>query len=151
MCHSGLPICSSLALAWLSLILQILTWRSLLRTAMWEQSLSFIYLFIFLRKISPELTSFANPPLFAEEDSARANIHAHLPLLYMWDAYHSMALPSSAMSAPGIQTSEPWAAKAERVRLTTAPLGQPQELVLFVITVSPVLSTVKAQWTSLWF
>ena len=26
------------------------------------------FLFIFLRKISPELTSAANPPLFAEED-----------------------------------------------------------------------------------
>ena len=35
-----------------------------------ESSLLFIYLFIyFLRKISPELTSAANPPLFAEEDS----------------------------------------------------------------------------------
>uniref|UniRef100_A0A9L0JF68 Phosphatidylinositol glycan anchor biosynthesis class F n=1 Tax=Equus asinus TaxID=9793 RepID=A0A9L0JF68_EQUAS len=42
------------------------------------------------RKISPELTA-ANPPLFAEEDWPRANIHAHLPLLYTWDAYHSMA------------------------------------------------------------
>ena len=27
-----------------------------------------LYLFTFLRKISPELTSNANPPLFAEED-----------------------------------------------------------------------------------
>ena len=40
--------------------------------------------------MSPELTT-ANPPLFAEEDWPRANIHAHLPLLYLWDAYHSMA------------------------------------------------------------
>ena len=40
------------------------------------------YLFI-LRKISPELTSTANPPLFAEEDQPLANIRAHLPLLYM--------------------------------------------------------------------
>ena len=46
--------------------------------------------FFFLRKISPELTA-ATPPLFAEEDQPWANIHAHLPLLYMWDAYHSMA------------------------------------------------------------
>ena len=44
----------------------------------------------FLRKISPELTA-ANPPLFAEEDWPWANIHDHLPLLYMWDACHSMA------------------------------------------------------------
>ena len=39
----------------------------------------------FLRKMSPELTA-ANPPLFAEEDWPWANICAHLPLLYMWDA-----------------------------------------------------------------
>ena len=45
----------------------------------------------FLRKISPELTSAANPPLFAEEDWPRPNIRAHLPLLSMWDACHSMA------------------------------------------------------------
>ena len=44
----------------------------------------------FLRTISPELTT-ANPPLFAEEDWPGANIHAHLHLLYTWDAYHSMA------------------------------------------------------------
>ena len=43
-----------------------------------------------MRKISPELTA-ANPSHFAEEDWPWANICAHLPLLYMWDAYHSMA------------------------------------------------------------
>ena len=47
--------------------------------------------FVFLRKINPELTSAANPPLFAEEDWPWANIRARLPLLYMWDACHSMA------------------------------------------------------------
>ena len=34
-------------------------------------------------------------------------------------------VPSGAMSAAGIQTSEPRAAKAERVHLTAAPPGQP--------------------------
>ena len=29
------------------------------------------------------------------------------------------------MSAPGIQTAEPWAAEAERANLTAAPPGQP--------------------------
>ena len=48
------------------------------------------FFFFFVRKISPELTS-ANPPLFAEEDWPWANIRAHLPLLYVWDAYHSIA------------------------------------------------------------
>ena len=47
--------------------------------------------FFFLRKISPALTSATNSPLFAEEDWPWANIHAHLPLLYMWDPCHSMA------------------------------------------------------------
>ena len=47
--------------------------------------------FFFCRKIRPELTSAANLPLFAEEDWTWANIRAHLPLFYMWDACHSMA------------------------------------------------------------
>ena len=34
-------------------------------------------------------------------------------------------LPIGAMSAPGIQTSEPQATEAEHVHLTTAPRGQP--------------------------
>ena len=29
---------------------------------------NFLFIYIFWRKISPELTSAANPPLFAEED-----------------------------------------------------------------------------------
>ena len=33
---------------------------------------------VFLRKISSELTSAPNPPLFAEEDWPWANIHAHV-------------------------------------------------------------------------
>ena len=61
----------------------------------------------FLRKISPELTSAANPPLFAEEQWPWANVHAHLPLLYMWDTYHSMALPSSTMLHPGSKPANP--------------------------------------------
>ena len=75
-------------------------------------------------KISPELTA-ANLPLSAEEDWPWANIHAHLPLLYTWDAYHSMALPSSAMSTPRIWTGKPLATKAECASLTAAPPGRP--------------------------
>ena len=57
-----------------------------------SSNLTSFVLFLFLfRKISPELTSTTNPPLFAEEDWPWANISAHLPLLYMWDACHSMA------------------------------------------------------------
>ena len=35
-------------------------------------------------------------------------------------------LPGDAMSAPGIRTGKPWAAKAERWHLTAAPPGWPQ-------------------------
>ena len=65
------------------------------------------FFFIFLRKISPQLTSATNPPLFAEEDWPWANICTHLPLLYMWDSFHNMAWQAVCRSAPGIQTSEP--------------------------------------------
>ena len=74
-------------------------------------------LFFFLRKISPELTSATNPPLFAEEDWPWANNHAHLPLLYMWDACHSMACQAvprphlgSGLASPGPpkQNVLPW-------------------------------------------
>ena len=68
----------------------------------------FFFTFNFLKKkISPELTSATNPLLFAEEDWAWANSHAHLPLLYMWDACHSMAWQLVHRSMPGIQTGEP--------------------------------------------
>ena len=63
------------------------------------------YLF-FLRKFSPELTT-ANPPLFAEEDWPWANIHAHLPLLYTWDAYHSMACQAVPGPYPGPEPTNP--------------------------------------------
>ena len=74
-------------------------------------NLFFPYFFLFLRKISPELTT-ANPPLFAEEDWPWANIHAHLPLLYVWGRLlqHGF-LPSGTMSVPGIRTGELRAAK----------------------------------------
>ena len=85
-----------------------------------------VFLFIFfLRKISPELTSTANPPLFAEEDWAWADICAHLPLLYVWDACHSMACQGVRRSAPGIQTGKARTTKAERENLTAAPLSRP--------------------------
>ena len=65
------------------------------------------YLFIYLlTKISPELTA-ANPPLFAKEDWPRANICAHLPLLYMWDAYHSMVCQAVPCVHPGSELANP--------------------------------------------
>ena len=91
----------------------------------WILNIFFFFLFFsfffFLRKISPELTSAGNPPLFVEEDWPWATICAHLLLLCMWDAYHNMAWHA----APGIGTSEPRAAEVERTNLTAVPLGSP--------------------------
>ena len=79
--------------------------------------------FFFLRKISPELTSAANPPLFAEEDWPSANIHAHLPLLYMWDACHSMAcqaVPCPYLD-PNRWTQGRWSRMCKLNRCATGP------------------------------
>ena len=65
-----------------------------------------------MRKIGPELTSM---PIF---------------LYFMWDVPQH-GLMSTARSAPRIQTCKPQAAKAECVNLTTTPLGQPQQYLLF--------------------
>ena len=75
--------------------------------------------FFLLWKISPELTT-TNPPLFAEEDWPWANIHAHLPLLYMWDAYTAWLAKQCHVHArhPNWWT---WATEAERAHITTAP------------------------------
>ena len=67
-----------------------------------------LLLFFFLRKISPELTSAASRPLFAEEDWPWANICAHLPLLYMWDAYHIMAYQAMPCLHPGSALVNSW-------------------------------------------
>ena len=72
----------------------------------------------FFRKISPELTA-ANPPLFAEEAWPWANIHAHLPLVYMWDAYHSMACQAVPCLHLG---SEPANPKPPKWNVHTQPL-----------------------------
>ena len=57
---------------------------------LWAVSTWKLYTYSFLRKTGPELTSTANPPLFAEEDWPWANICANLPLFYIWNACHSM-------------------------------------------------------------
>ena len=62
---------------------------------------------LFLKKISPELTSV---PIL---------------LYFICGMPPQHSSPGGAMSAPGIRTSEPRAAKAEHVNLTAAPLGQP--------------------------
>ena len=80
-------------------------------------------LFIFLRKISPELRSATDLPLFAEEDWPWANIHAHLPLLYVWDTCHSMACQAVCSSALGIRISKSQPAKAEGANSTAVPSG----------------------------
>ena len=90
-----------------------------------DQVLVMIYLFVCLRKISPELTSTANPPLFAEEDWPWANIRTHLHLFYMWDSCHSMAWQEVHRSMPRIWTSEPRTTEVEFGNPAAMPPGQP--------------------------
>ena len=63
---------------------------------------------------------------FLEEDWPWANICAHLPPFYMWDACHSMAWQAACRSALRIQTLEPQATKVEHANLIAVPLGRPQ-------------------------
>ena len=87
--------------------------------------------FFFLRKISPELTSATNPPLFAEEDWPWANVYAHLPLLHIWDTYHSMAFAKGChVHTPDLNQRALGRREAEHGNLTTAPLVQPSNALL---------------------
>ena len=70
----------------------------------------------FLRKMSPELTT-ASPPLFAEEAWSWANIRAHLPLFYMWDAYHSMACQAVPCLHPGSKPANPGPLRSKMCKL----------------------------------
>ena len=88
-------------------------------------------LFVFVRKIGPELTSIT-PPLFAEKDWPWVNIHAHLPPLYM-GCHHTMAWQAVRRCAPRIRTGEPWAAAAERTHLTASPPSWPWRLFVFFL------------------
>ena len=62
------------------------------------------FFFFFLRKMSPELTSAANSPLFAEEHWPWAYIRAHASSTLYVGHLLQHGLPSSAMFAPGIRT-----------------------------------------------
>ena len=46
-------------------------------------------------------------PMYFQEDWPWANIHAHLPLLYMWDAYHRMACQAVPSRHPGSELTNP--------------------------------------------
>ena len=86
----------------------------------------FLLVLFFWRKISPQLTT-ASPPLFAEEAWLWANVHAHLPLVYTWDTYHSMAAKQCH-----VRTRDPnqWTLgrrEAECANLTAAPPGRPPD------------------------
>ena len=81
------------------------------------------FLFFFnLRKISPELTT-ANSPLFAEEDWPWANMGAHLPLLYMWDAYHSMACQAVPCLHLGSEQANPGPPRSRTCALNCCATG----------------------------
>ena len=86
--------------------------------------LFFTFFFSFLRKISRELTA-ANPPFCWGRLALSSHPCPYSSTFLYVGRLPQHGLPSSAMSAPGIQTSEPWATEAERAHLTAAPLGQP--------------------------
>ena len=104
---------------------------------------------LFLRKISPELTS-ANPPLFAEEDWPWANICAHLPVLYIWDACRSMAFAKQChVRAQDPNWWTPARREAERVRLTAVPPGWPPSPLLLSQSSSKWFQICPREWESL--
>ena len=78
-----------------------------------------------MRKIGPELTSVANPPLF-----------------WMWDTASTWLDEQCIGLHPG---SEPWATKAECVNLITTPLGRPHEYTFYHAIFGPV------EWDQLTF
>ena len=83
-------------------------------------------LWVFLRKVRHELTT-ASPPLFAEEAWPWANIHAHLLLLYMWDAYHSMACQAVTCPHPGSEPAKPGPPRSRPCELNCCATGLPWE------------------------
>ena len=107
--------------------LQHLLFPVLLIMAILTRYLIVVLFFLFLRKISPELTT-ANPPLFAEEAWPWANICAHLPLLYTWDTYHSMAFAKGChVGTQDPNRRTPGHQEVECANLTAAPPGPPPE------------------------
>ena len=108
-----------------------MTWNSFhlyysLTTAILSHLYMDILIFVFLRKISPELTA-ASPPLFAEEDWPWANIRAYLSLLYMWDAYHSMACQTVPCLPPGFEPANPGPLRSGTCELNCCATGPAPE------------------------
>ena len=98
-----------------------------------------LFYFCFLRKISPELISAANPLLFLLRKTGPELTSMPIFLYFIYVGHPPQhGLPGGAMSASGIQTGKPQATEAEHAHLTTAPPCQPQ----------PFLFLVSTQW---WF
>ena len=88
------------------------SWSSLPCSTIWFNFLFFgglFYYYFFLRKISPELTSATNPPLFAEEDWPWANICAYLPPMFF-----ICGMPSTAWLAKWCRGPHPGSKLANR-------------------------------------
>ena len=96
------------------------------------------WFFFFLRMISHKLTT-ASPPLFAEEAWPWANVHAHLPLLYTWEAYHTMVCQVVPCPHPGSELANPGPLRTGRANLTAVPPGRPLKVILSSLQSSPGL------------
>ena len=102
--------------------------------------------FFFLRKTSHEPTSAANPPLFAEEEWSWANIHAHLPLFYMWDATTACLNKRCIGPHPGSELVNPGPPK--RSAGTQLPCHQASPCVRFLS--ARKFTTLRCHFQSLW-
>ena len=106
-------------------MLKICFWKSYILCENANKESVSCYFILFFLRINTELTA-ADPPLFAEEDWPWADIHPHLPLLYMWDPYHSMAWQAVPCSHPGSKLANPGPLRSRMCEITTVPPGRPQ-------------------------
>ena len=105
-------------------------WRGMNTSTQLLKRQLFIYLFnlFILRKISSELTSAILLFLLGKTGLELTSC-LFVSTLYV-GRLPQHGLPSSAMSAPGIRTSEARATKVERANLTAAPPDRPLDLFL---------------------
>ena len=87
--------------------------------------ISFSFLF-FLRKISPELTSAANPPLLLLRKVGPELTSMPIFFYFICGTPASVACQSVHRSAPRIGNCKPQATEAAHANLTAAPLTQPR-------------------------
>src|SRR3712207_5546967 len=87
--------------------------------------------FFFLRKISPELTSAANPPLFLLRKIGPELTSVPIFLYFICGMPATARLDKQCHVCTWDPNQQTRVAKAERAHLTAAPLGWPQVAFFF--------------------